>query len=48
MIILKSEREISYLRDAGRIVAETHQEVKKAVEPGVTTLELDRIAEEYI
>ena len=48
MIILKSEREISYLRDAGRIVAETHVEVKKAVKPGVTTLDLDRIAEEYI
>jgi len=48
MIILKSEREINYLRDAGRIVAETHQEVKNAVKPGVTTLDLDRIAEEYI
>lgn len=48
MIILKSEREINYLRDAGRIVAETHEEVKNAVKPGVTTLDLDRIAEEYI
>lgn len=48
MIILKSEREINYLRDAGRIVAETHQEVKNAVKPGVTTLDLDQIAEEYI
>lgn len=48
MIILKSEREIDYLRDAGRIVAETHVEVKKAVKPGVTTLDLDQIAEKYI
>ncbi len=48
MIILKSEREINYLRDAGKIVAETLVEVKKAVKPGVTTLDLDRIAEEYI
>ena len=48
MIILKSAREINYLRDAGRIVAETLQEVKKAAKPEVTTLELDRIAEEYI
>jgi len=48
MIILKSEREINYLRDAGRIVAETLVEVKKAAKPGVTTLDLDRIAEEYI
>ncbi|AJQ29198.1 MULTISPECIES: type I methionyl aminopeptidase [Pelosinus] len=48
MIILKSEREINYLRDAGKIVAETLVEVKKAAKPGVTTLDLDRIAEEYI
>jgi methionyl aminopeptidase len=48
MIILKSQRELNYLRDAGRIVAETLVEVKKAVKPDVTTLELDRIAEQYI
>lgn len=48
MIILKSEREINYLRDAGRIVAETLVEVEKAVKPGVTTLDLDQIAEKYI
>lgn len=48
MIILKSAREINYLRDAGRIVAETLNEVKKAAKPEVTTLELDQIAEEYI
>jgi methionyl aminopeptidase len=48
MIILKSDRELQYLYDAGQIVAKTHQEVAKAVKPGVTTLELDRIAEEYI
>ncbi|GBG55975.1 methionine aminopeptidase [Sporomusaceae bacterium FL31] len=48
MIILKSDRELAYMRDAGQIVAETLVEVKKAVKPGVSTLELDRIAEEYI
>ena len=48
MIILKSEREIKYMRDAGRIVAETLQEVKKAVRPEITTLELDQLAEDYI
>lgn len=48
MIILKSEREINYMRDAGRIVAETLQEVKKAVRPEITTLELDHIAADYI
>lgn len=48
MIILKSDRELNYMRDAGRIVAETLAELKKAVKPDVTTLELDSIAEEYI
>lgn len=48
MIVLKSERELEYMRDAGKIVAETHREVSKAVAPGVTTGELDRIAENYI
>lgn len=48
MIILKSERELQYLYDAGQIVAQAHHEVAKAVKPGVTTLELDQVAEEYI
>ena len=48
MIILKSQRELNYLRDAGRIVAEALNEVKKAIKPDVTTLEIDRIAEQYI
>ena len=48
MIILKTEREIIYMRDAGRIVGRTLQELKKAIAPGVTTMELDRLAEQYI
>lgn len=36
------------MRDAGRIVAATHEELAKAVKPGVTTKELDRIAEDFI
>jgi methionyl aminopeptidase len=48
MIILKSDREIDYLRDAGKIVAETLREVKNVAKPGVSTLELDQIAEKYI
>lgn len=48
MIILKSEREINYMRDAGKIVAKALSEVKKAVKPNVTTLELDGIAEKYM
>jgi len=48
VITCKSDRELKYMRDAGRIVAQTHQELAKAVKPGVTTKELDRIAEDFI
>ena len=48
MIVLKTNREIGYMRDAGKIVGQTLQELKKAIVPGVTTLELDRIADQYI
>jgi len=48
MIICKSEAELAYMREAGRIVADTHKILKEAIRPGVTTGELDRIAEDYI
>ncbi|HWJ03525.1 MAG TPA: type I methionyl aminopeptidase [Verrucomicrobiae bacterium] len=48
MIIIKNDRELDYMRDAGRIVAKTHFELEKAVKPGVTTKELDNIAEDFI
>ena len=48
MIIKKSLREIELMRIAGRIVALAHQEVKKHIVPGVSTLELDQIAERVI
>ena len=48
MIVLKTEREIALMREAGRISAVALQLVGEAVEPGVTTAELDRIAEKYI
>ena len=48
MIVLKTDREIEYMRDAGKIVGQTLRELKKAIAPGVTTLELDRIADQYI
>jgi len=46
MIVLKSPREIEVMRRANVIVAEILQQLKEAVAPGVTTLDLDRIAEE--
>jgi methionyl aminopeptidase len=46
MITIKSAREIDLMRRANVIVAEVLQELKRAVKSGVTTLELDQIAEE--
>ncbi len=46
MISLKSAREIEIMRRANLIVAEVLQELKRQVAPGVTTLDLDAIAEE--
>jgi methionyl aminopeptidase len=48
MIIRKSAAEIAKMAAAGRIVAETIAHVGEQLEPGVTTGELDRIAEEHI
>ncbi len=46
-ITLKSPREIQIMRKANRIVAETLSLLAEIVRPGLTTLELDRRAEEY-
>ncbi|MGG2017155.1 type I methionyl aminopeptidase [Bacillus sp. S10(2024)] len=48
MIICKTPREIEIMREAGKIVALTHQELKKHIAPGITTKELDQIAEKTI
>ncbi|MCM3164445.1 type I methionyl aminopeptidase [Metabacillus litoralis] len=48
MIICKTQRELEIMREAGRIVALTHQELIKHIKPGVTTKELDLIAEKFI
>jgi len=48
MVTIKSNREIELMREAGRIVALAHNEVKKHIKPGVTTMELDRIVEQVI
>ena len=48
MITIKSSHEIDLMREAGRIVAETHQLLAESLRPGMSTLELDEIAERYI
>lgn len=48
MIILKTRREIEIMRKAGRLVAESHELVRRHIKPGVTTKELDRLVEEFL
>lgn len=48
MIVLRTGRELKIMREACRISAGALNLVGRAVEPGVTTAELDRLAEEYI
>jgi methionyl aminopeptidase len=48
VIVRKSEREIDLIAAAGRVAADTIAHVGRHIEPGVTTEELDRIAEEFI
>ena len=47
-ITIKSTQEIEYMRKAGRIVSDTHDLLKSHIKPGITTGELDRIAEQFI
>jgi len=48
MIIYKSPPEVDRMRKAGRIVAGTIDRVVASVRPGITTADLDRVAESYI
>lgn len=48
MIILKSSREIQLMREAGKIVALVLEKMRESVKPGITTADLDRLAEDII
>ena len=48
MISIKSQDEIELLRIAGGIVGDTHNYLKQFIKPGITTLELDKLAYDYI
>lgn len=47
-ITIKSPREIELMTEAGRILEKVHDELEKALRPGMTTLEIDRLGEELI
>lgn len=48
MVFLKTEEEIELLRESNRILGMTLAEVAKAIRPGVTTKQLDKIAHDFI
>jgi methionyl aminopeptidase len=48
VILIKSKKEIDYIRESCLITAEVLQLLKYKVKPGISTLELDKIAEDYI
>ena len=47
-ISIKSAREIELMKEAGRLLAIVHEEMKKALKPGMTTKDIDRLGEEVI
>jgi len=48
MITIKSNREITLMKEAGRICAIAHRKVKEAIKANISTYDLDKIAEEVI
>ncbi len=47
-VSIKSAREIELMREAGRLLEITHNELEKAIRPGISTLEIDRLGEQII
>ena len=47
-VTIKSPREIELMREAGRILAKTHEELEKFLRPGISTMDIDRKGEEII
>lgn len=47
-VTIKSEHEIELMREAGKILAKTHEELAKAIKPGMSTYEIDRLGEQII
>lgn len=47
-VTIKSDSEIELMREAGRILALVHQNLGKAIKPGMSTLDIDRLGEEMI
>ncbi|MFN4144529.1 MAG: type I methionyl aminopeptidase [Runella sp.] len=48
MIFLKSDSEVALIKESAQVLGKAHAEVAKWIKPGVTTKQLDKIAEEFI
>ncbi|CAM3634646.1 type I methionyl aminopeptidase [Marinicrinis lubricantis] len=48
MFTFKSEREISLMRESGKLLALCHQEIAKLIKPGITTMEIDEFVEKFL
>lgn len=48
VVTIKSDREIELMREAGKILAEVHMEIKEHIKPGVSTFEINELAESSI
>ena len=48
MVTIKSKREIEYMKEACKVVAKMYEKLKEEIRPGMTTWELDQIAEKTI
>lgn len=48
VVTIKSDREIELMREAGKILAEVHMEIKEHIKPGVSTFEINELAEASI
>lgn len=47
-VIIKTPSQIELMREAGRILAQVHDELAKIIEPGISTLEIDQAGEKLI
>lgn len=47
-VSIKSEREIEFMREAGKILAKVHDELGQAIKPGISTWEIDKLGEKLI
>ncbi|EHQ90432.1 type I methionyl aminopeptidase [Desulfosporosinus youngiae] len=48
MVIIKTEKEIEFMAEAGKILTACHRELRSLIRPGITSLEIDKFAEDFI